>query len=147
MSGDRYGTVDAAVGSILPYDSARPDQVAAAFGVMAGLARHLANATRTGANLPVPADLDSAVSQLEQMLRSLPQVVAQVADRLDAIAVDGRLRTDSLPGALPPLDTAVCAALALQEAAHDLIRAADHISRAHGHTSHLYWDDDPGTPD
>lgn len=139
---DRQGTVDAQVLAILPYDGTpRPDQVMAAIGVMAGLARHLANATRTDAALPVPADLDAFTRQLELMLRSLPQVVNQVSERFASIAYDVRLRADQLTGSGPADELAVDAELALADAAATLVRASEHAHRAWRCADHLYWED------
>lgn len=131
------------VESILPYDAPRPDQVGAAFMVLAGLARHLANATRSRAVLPTPVDLHTALGYLDQLLRDLHQLTVQVTNLLDVVAVDDRVRSDALPGAgRSPMETALGAAIALGEAAAQLGRAGDSVGRAHSHTSHLYWDDE-----
>lgn len=144
MSG-HHDTVDELVESLLPYDHPQADQIVVAVAVMTGLARHVANATRH--RLLTPTDMDRVVGSMEEMLRSLPRAVVQLADHLDTVATDDRLRTDSLPGSQPPLDTAVCAALALQEASQDLARAGDNARRARNFTSHLYWDDDAPASD
>src|SRR5262245_27636338 len=90
--------LDEIADEILPVDGPHtPDGVRAAAGLIGELVRRLNHATlreRVERSLPYPATVDAVVGRLQAAAGGLPQLLIQLAHRLDALAAAPGLYDD-----------------------------------------------------
>lgn len=123
------------VAAAFPYDGPHtPERVAAAAETVGDVLRYLANATRSRGAVPTGPDLGAVLSHLSVVGPRLAQVLQQLDIAADRIADDPTLYDDS--GRVAGV-TAVSAAVACEQAAHQTTVVADLISEAHQHAARL----------
>lgn len=145
--------VDDLADELLPVDGPHtPDGVLAAAGLISELVRRLNHATlpeRTDRSLPYPAAVDSVVGRLQGALGSMPQLLGQLARRLDELAHDPRLYDDRGAGAAdPPSEVATFAAEMLRSEAVAYAKMTTQALRVvRANTNHLGVRETPSTRD
>lgn len=122
-----------------PYD---PEALNVAAGLITELVRRLNHASQwhnSDHSLPYPSSVDRQVACLSGTVNSLPQLLKQLAQRLDTISPDQRLRVDNMGVQINPSETASTAAYYLRSAATLLAEVQTELSEARRNTSRLSW--------
>lgn len=119
-----------------PYN---PEAVTATAALCAELVRRLNHATFRGENsLPYPSSVDRLVTNLNGAVAGLPQLLGQLAQRLDTFADDPNLYADAAAKGQPAPEVAACAAVFLRdEAAPRAEWLADALTQARQFTARL----------
>lgn len=136
-------TVTGWLESRLSIDGPHSDaQTRDAAGALAYLVRYLNHATLPGraeTTLAYPSSVDVLAGHLGGALGGLPQLLRQLAERMELIADDGRLYADELGEPANPAVLAVEAVEWLRSAGMMLDEAATGVRRARRATSRLAY--------
>jgi hypothetical protein len=84
-----------------------------------------------------PADADEIIAALARMASMLPQLLSQLADRLQHQQHHGRLRVDALAPLPDPGQTVHALTGSLHHAIQSVQNAAAQLDTAHQHAAHL----------
>lgn len=126
-----------------PIFGASPDHTAAASDEAGELLRYLVHVTlpeRAHKALVYPSNVDRLVQNLKYAVERMPQLLSQMADRLEALRAHPRFATDDRPGGVTAEQRGLEAEQDLRELASQMEAAAERFAAVGSNTSHLKFE-------